>query len=137
MNNKLLKLALVIIVSAIFTLTACKNSNQVIYIQTSKVDGMDDNQKRKDTITIIESEYFEVKLSSVNDGSYIAGKQILKPQIGKEFKTEFFKVVDEKGKEMEFKTPTDFLNFMDKGGYEVKDQTAQKFGIDYTFKKKS
>ena len=79
---------------------------------------MDGEQIRKDTITTVESEYFEVKLSSVSNGAfYVAGKQLLKPQIGKEYNTEFFKVVDKRGKELEFKTSTDFLNFIDKGGY--------------------
>ncbi len=98
---------------------------------------MDEKQIRKDTTTTVESEYFEVKLSSVSNGEfYIAGKQLLKPQIGREYKTEFFKVVDEQGKELEFKTPTDFLNFMSNAGYELKEQEKQTFGIDYTFKKK-
>ena len=138
MKKKILKSALVIITAATFTFTSCKNSNQVIHIQTSEVVGTDDSQIRKDSITTIESEYFEVKISSVSNGEfYVAGKQLLKPQIGKEYKTEFFKVVDEQGKELEFKTPTDFLNFMSNAGYELKEQEKQKFGIDYTFKKKS
>jgi hypothetical protein len=117
-------------------LTSCNHRESTIYIITTNVVGMNENQIRKNTMTTVESEYFEVKLSSVNSGElYIAGKQILKPQIGKEYKTEFFKVVDEKGKELEFKTPADFLNFMDKAGYEMKQQDKEQYGIDYTFKK--
>ena len=127
----------ILLILALLTFTSCNNKEKPIHILTTNVVGMDENQIRKDIATTVESEYFEVKLSSVSNGQfYVAGKQLLKPQVGKEYKTEFFKVVDGKGKELEFKTPTDFLNFMDKGGYELKGQTDQKFGIDYTFKKK-
>ena len=128
----------ILLMLAALTFTSCNHKEKSLHILTTNVVGMDEKQIRKDTTTTVESEYFEVKLSSISNGEfYIAGKQRLKPQIGKEYKTEFFKVVDEQGKELQFKTPTDFLNFMDKGGYELKDQLVQKFGIDYTFKKKS
>jgi len=127
----------VLLMVALLTFTSCNHKEKPLNILTTKVVGMDEKQIRKDTTTTVESEYFEVKLSSVSNGEfYVAGKQLLKPQIGKEYKTEFFKVIDEQGKELEFKTPTDFLNFMSKAGYELKEQEKQKFGIDYTFKKK-
>ncbi|KQN34425.1 hypothetical protein ASE92_12565 [Pedobacter sp. Leaf41] len=128
----------ILLIVALLTFTSCNNKEKPIHILTTNVVGMDEKQIRKDTTITVESEYFEVKLSSVSNGEfYVAGKQLLKPKIGEEFKTEFFKIVDEQGKELEFKTPTDFLNFMSKAGYDLKEQEKQKFGIDYTFKKKS
>jgi len=135
---KIISCKSIALLSMVLLYSSCINKEKPLHILTTSVIGMDEKRTRKDTTTTVESEYFEVKISSVSNGEfYIAGKQLLKPQIGEEYKTEFFKVVDEQGKELEFKTPTDFLNFMSKAGYELKDQEKQKFGIDYTFKKKS
>ncbi|GAA4209188.1 hypothetical protein GCM10022289_34290 [Pedobacter jeongneungensis] len=130
------ELRTILIIVTLLMFTSCNDKKNRIYIITTSVTGTDQNQIRKDTTSTVESEYFEVKLSSVNNGElYIAGKQLLKPQIGITYKSEFFKLVDDKGNELQFKTPTDFLNFMYAAGYEMKDQDNQKYGIDYTFKK--
>lgn len=116
----------------------------VLYIQTITAVGTGDKQKMTKAITIINSDYFEVSLNSfgnvnpnqAGDSGFRAGKEIESPKIDVEFRSVFFDVTDKDGTILEFKTSTQFLNFMSERGYEMVDQIKSKYHTDYTFKKK-
>ena len=116
----------------------------ILYIQTVTVIGTGDKQKTTKEITTINSDYFEVSLSSygnvnpnkAGDSGFRAGKEIENPKIDAEFRYVFFDITDKDGTILDFKTSTDFLNFMSERGYEMIDQIKSKYHTDYTFKKK-
>ena len=103
-------------------------------IKTSTVVGDD----RKDVVTEVVSDYFDVTLTEAvdRDKGFMATKRIQDPEPGKTFKAIFFNIVDDRGGNQYFKTSTDFLNFMSEHGYDVSNQIPNKYGADYTFKRK-
>jgi len=118
-------------------ITSCGKQKSELYIITTTVHGMDKQEVRKDTLTMIDSDYFEVSLQPMMNGAiYKAGKDLVKPSIGREFQMVFFEVVDKEGKKLRFKDTTEFLNFMASKGYTMVDQTKGKYNTDYTFRKR-
>lgn len=112
-------------------------NNSTLYIKTVTVTGTGSNENRKEKITAITTDYFEVGLEELaNDSGYSAQKTITEPTSMENFKLEFFSIVDVDGKDISFKTTTEFLNYMAGHGYEMVDQTKKRYGTDYTFKRK-
>lgn len=108
-----------------------------ITIKTTTVKGQSGREQRKDSISIVSSEYFNVNLESVNNGEfYVARESVRESIVGSEIDFELINVVDDKGKELRFKDSTQFLNFMGERGYEMKEQKEKKFSFSYTFKRK-
>jgi hypothetical protein len=69
----------------IIILGCTDNQPPKLFITTSEVLGMGDNEKRTDTTTQVVSDYFEVHASRFNDGSYEAGKHLIEPQSLEDF----------------------------------------------------
>ena len=105
-----------------------------IYIKTTTLIG----QNKSDSLSIVNTDYFDVGLCQFVDRSkgYYAGKDIENPTSTENFRSIFFKVSNEDGSELYFKTSTEFLNFMSERKYEMVSQTTSKYCTDYTFKKK-
>lgn len=89
-------------------------------------------------VSIINSDYFEVRLSSLADeAKFIARNNTINAyEDGGNFKFVDFTIANKTGKSYKFETNTDFLNFMSERGYDLVDQIKNKYSVDYTFKKK-
>jgi hypothetical protein len=113
-----------------------------LYIQTTDVSGTGKSQIKKETVSVVTSDYFEVSLYSYKPEAgeskyYKAKRDLIEPTSTKNYKAKFFFIVkDSKGTEKRFTDSTDFLNFMSSHGYKMVDQTKNKFHTDYTFQKK-
>ncbi|MFC2119192.1 hypothetical protein ACFLSY_11170 [Bacteroidota bacterium] len=108
-----------------------------VYIKTVSAVGVDENQVKTDTITTIDTDYFEVGLYlMVDETNYTTKKDIVKPTSIENFKSVFFYLVDNDGMKINFKGSTEFLNFMSERGYEMVDQVKFDYHTDYTFKKR-
>jgi hypothetical protein len=98
---------------------------------------VDEKQVKKETISEVNSDYFECELSVQTDGGFHAQKDIIKPQTHENFKFVFFTIVDKDKKEIQFMTSTEFLNIMSTHGYELVNQIPGDYGGFYTFKRKN
>lgn len=142
MNKNVFKLVSLLIF-LLFAITSCNffhNNSEPIYIKTITSEGNAVDMKNVKTIskiTNLSTDYFEVSLSILADKDlYIASKDIEKPSSIEKYKSVSFVISDEKGKNLNFKTSTEFLDFMSKHGYEMVDQNKSEYSTDYTFKKK-
>jgi hypothetical protein len=131
----------------LFILNSCNNTpknsstnnskkTEKLYIKTISATGVDKNQVKTETISEVTTDYFEVGLGSLTTGGYSGQKDIITPEVGKEFKFVFFYIVKKDGSNITFTTSTEFLNFMSARGYEMVDQLKNNYGADYTFKKR-
>jgi hypothetical protein len=127
----------------ILLINSCNNTPknilkyETLYIKTTTGADVDGKQVRTDTISKVTSDYFEVSLSSYSDGAYYKGQRdLVSPVPGEDFKAVFFIISEKDGTEIQFKESTVFLNFMSAHGYEMVDQVKNRYGADYTFKKK-
>lgn len=138
MKNIKKSMYLIILLSLSLLYYSCKTNNTPpIYIKTTKIKGTEGKEHRMDSISTLTSEYFKIKLESMQSGKfYIAEESIKQVIINKDIDFEFLNIVDEKGKKLEFKNSTEFLNFMAERGYEMKEQIEKKFSFNYTFKRK-
>ena len=120
-------------------IVSCSKKNELpgLFIKTSDVKGVDENQVRKDTITKFALDYLEVGLNSYDGGFFKAKKDLVKPESLGDFKMKFYFIADSLGKEIEFENSTEFLNFMSARGYEMADQVKHQYRIDYTFKRRT
>jgi hypothetical protein len=91
---------------------------------------------KKETVSEISTDYFEVSLSAQTTGGFLAQKDIIEPIPGEPFKAEFFQISDKDGVNIKFMTSTEFLNFMSAHGYDMVNQIPNQYGGDYTFKRK-
>ena len=120
-----------------------KNSNSknnYLYTKTctGTAKGNSDVKVVTDPVTIFSSDYFEVGLYIMGDNeSYTAQKTLQEPVVGEDFKSITLYMTDKNGNIINFKSTTDFLNFMSEHNYDLVDQTKSKYRTDYTFKKKS
>lgn len=132
---KLMTLVILMAITFVTLNSSCSKKETLpgLFINTRTVIG----EEKKDSITVINSDYFDVSLYSYDNGTFQAKKEILKPESVKDFKMIFFVITEEDGNEIRFNTTTDFLNYMSARGYEMADQTKHEFRIDYTFKKKN
>lgn len=115
-----------------------KETLSSIYITTYTA-----NQKKGEKMTvdnktsIVNSDYFEIGLGIMGDNkTYMTNKEIEKPTMADDFHSVSISITDEKGDLIKFSGTTEFLNFMSSHGYEMVDQVKNKYGADYTFKKK-
>lgn len=91
------------------------------------------NEFKTDALT---SDYLEIDLKSLRDGTYEASKN-LKPITDPNNYTAIAVTISDKNrKTLYFQDSGEFLNFMSSHGYEMVDQTKNKYGANYTFKKK-
>ena len=131
----ILSLCLLLVISC-NNVSKKSSSAEPLYIKTTDVTGVDEEQIKKETISEVTLDYFEVSLSSQTDGGYHADKDIITPTSIENFKAVFFTIVDKDRQEIHFLTSTEFLNFMSAHGYELVSQLLNEYGGDYTFKKK-
>lgn len=123
-------------------ISSCNNSpknsskTEKLFIKTTSATGINEKQVKTETISEVTSDYFEIGLSSLDSGGYGATKEVITPEVGKEFKYVFFYVVNKDGSSIKFTTSTEFLNYMSARGYDMVDQIKNEYGADYTFKKK-
>lgn len=90
-----------------------------------------------DNFIDLTDEYFEVKLGSVtmDSGKYYIAKR--ENRISSDpFRMEQIVIVDDKQETYHFKDATEFLNYMAARGYEMASERKNKYGGEYTFKKK-
>jgi hypothetical protein len=128
------------LIALILTLASCKNESKIKLQKTTITEVGNENIKTVSD-SYLNSDYFEINLvmySNEKDESkyYLAQKDLVKPEIGKDFKMEVLKIVDQNNEEMQFTNSTDFLNFMSQNGYEMQLQEKKEYRIEYTFKKK-
>ncbi|HTF22026.1 MAG TPA: hypothetical protein VK658_28290 [Chryseolinea sp.] len=113
-------------------------TNEQVRISTMIADG----DVRHDTTTVVESDYFEMSISSITDRTgrkkYTATKDLESPTAaGAGFHMKTQTVVDSNDSTVYFTTPEDWLNYMSERGYEMVSKTDKRYGAEYTFKKKS
>lgn len=109
-----------------------------ILVKFTSVTDVDGKQISKDTIKALDTEYFEIGLSSISKGtSYIAQRDIEQSKVGQPFHSEYLSIVHGDGNVVHFNDSNEFLNYMSERGYELVDQSKSKYRTDYTFKKKS
>ena len=92
----------------------------------------------RDSIYNYTGAYLDLKLSERTAGGYFAQQEI--KELTLEDKTSIdLEISDENGKFKVFQTPTEFLNYMDKHGYEMVSQkeNPKRYYTDYTFKRTS
>ena len=124
----IIKLGLLSLIMMSIIMTSCNQQKSRLYIKTVTVIGIDENQVETDTITIINSDYFEIGLylGSSEEPSFITKKDVIKPTSIENYKAVLFRIVQEDGNDIIFKSSTEFLNFMSKRGYEMIDQLKSK-----------
>jgi hypothetical protein len=125
----------ILLISACNTSKSSSKSDQ-LYIKTTTATGTGENQKVVEVISEVTSDYFEVSLSALIDGTYEGEKTIEESTSVVNYKYIFFQISDKDGVLIKFKESTEFLNFMSAHGYEMIDQVKNRYGGDYTFKKK-
>ena len=108
-----------------------------LFIKTTSATGVDKNQIKTDSISEITSDYFEIRLGLLTTGGYGASKDVITPEVDKEFKYVFFYIVNADGSNIKFTTSTEFLNYMSARDYELVNQIPNNYGADYTFKRKT
>lgn len=117
--------------------SSCILKTEPIYITTFTMTSNGDkkNDKVVKETTILNTDYFEVSFELISNKAY---KNIEKSSSEDlpNFKLMTIGVTDEKGNWLNFKTSTDFLDFMSKHGYKMVDQKKSEYSTDYTFKKK-
>jgi len=136
----IIKLGLLSLIMMSIIMTSCnqqKNEKPRLYIKTVTVIGIDENQIETDTITIIDYDYFEIGLYLRTDEGFMTNKDVIKATSIENYKAVEFRIVQEDGSNIMFKSSTEFLNFMSKRGYDMIDQLKSKYHTDYTFKKKN
>ena len=135
-----MKQTLLFAISLLLILGSCKNSNSQksgkLFIKTTEVKGTGENQVKKETVSEVNTDYFEVSLASQTTGGYLAQKDLVIPTSMEDFKSTFITIVDQSENDIKFMTSTEFLNYMSGHGYEMVDQALNEYGGDYTFKKK-
>ena len=133
-----MKAKLLITLIAIGLFTSCNPKSELrVNLKTSTL--VNDNPNHKDSIYVVNSEYFEIGLYSYTDlqnVTYSAKKEIEQSNISEVFKMVTLSVVDASNKDVVYNNSTEFLNYMSERGYEMTDQEKFKYRTDYTFKKK-
>jgi hypothetical protein len=136
MDNILPQMKKVIVSLFAISMISCgKSELPGLFIKTSTVEDVGENQIRKDSITVVNSDYFEIGLYQYSNGSSTAEKTIENSVLVENFKMRFFHVTDSLGNSLRFQSSTEFLNFMSARGYVMVTQAPKKYVTDYTFKK--
>jgi len=115
--------------------------NGQVILRTADCSNSSGEMKIDYTFSTLNDTYFQITLSEMVSGGLKAKETILEPTSSVNFHTIFIQIVSNKtdltkeaGKS--FTSYVDFLNFMDKNGYDMVDQTKNKYSVDYTFKRK-
>ena len=132
------------IVISICLLLVCSCNNgqkkapkpETLYILTTTATYPNNVMNKVDAISEINTDYFECDLSLLTTGGYYGQKDITKPEVGVPFKAVFFQICNKDKTLITFVTTTEFLNFMSAHGYDLVTQIPNKYGGEYTFKRK-
>jgi hypothetical protein len=133
----------IVLLFCLLQISSCNNSPNVssrtetLYIKTTTAEEIGKEMKKSEVVSVINTDYFEVGLSSQTTGGFLAQKDIVEPKIDIPFKSVFFQVCQKEGTNIKFMTTTEFLNFMSAHGYDMVNQIPNNYGADYTFKKKT
>ncbi len=113
-----------------------QNSNTPkLLIKTEKID-IDKFIGHRDTITVINSKYFDIDLMyDKYSVGYKAEKILIDIRKTNLKKSELYYIVDEVGNQIIYNSSTEFLNYMDKMGYEIITQNNEFDKIKYSFKR--
>lgn len=119
-------------------LISCKTDNgKKLYVQQTKFTYVDSSSKPVDSFYHFDKNYLEIDLSILaNSSEFIATKEISKPLSLDNFTSISIYLVDENKKTLQFKSGTDFLNYMKDYGYEMNSKIDTKYGSKYVFNKK-
>lgn len=132
MKNSIIKTKSILICLVIISCASKSN----IYIKVSTTNEINKKMITSDSEYLLKSDYFEIELKSYKNGDFFkAETDLIKPKAFEDFKLSTLYIVDKNGEPLEFKSSTDFLNFMSKNGYEMKDQKENKYSTKYTFKR--
>ncbi len=105
---------------------SCGIDNKPIYIATYKsIDSV--------VVSEVKDDYFEISLHSMQSGTNYKASKEYKDSEGDWV---FIDIVDMEGERIRFTNSTEFLNFISERGYEMVDQSKEKYITHYTFKKK-
>lgn len=132
MKNSIIKTISILICLVIISCASKSN----IYIKVSTTNEINKKMITSDSEYLLKSDYFEIELKSYKNGDFFkAETDLIKPKVFETFKLSTLYIIDKNGEPLEFKSSTDFLNFMSKNGYEMKDQKENKYSTKYTFKR--
>jgi hypothetical protein len=123
---------LLLFVTAIF-FASC-SSEKGIDVKVTHVKG----QNKQERDSVITEGFFEVQLKSITkDGHkiFIAEKDIIKPVSGKEFEAKYITISDGKRTDFVFNDKASLLSYMSERGFNVVNQTENKYGGNFIFQK--
>lgn len=106
-----------------------------LYITTFSASGINDKDVKKTTATY-SAATLSLRLSLMGGGNYTAGKTMDQAKKGEKPKQITITVTDAEKVPIYFKSPADFVSYMDERGYKATKHVTNKSGTDYTFKKK-
>ena len=93
-----------------------------------------------DSVYQEKGKYVQLNTSSITnkDGSkeYMASKDLIEVSPGNTSHSKKIWVCDKAGKVVKFKDSLDFMNFMDRCGYDLVSEKPTKYGAEFTFKRK-
>lgn len=109
-----------------------------VYISTyTSFKKKDGEMGLKTEVSKLNTVYFEIDLMSVSADNTNRAEKEVEPLTSLEtLHSVSIRITNKESDPILFNNSTDFLNFMDTRGYEMKDQQKRRFGISYTFKKK-
>lgn len=96
--------------------------------------GICGNVKTDSIIESLNGKYINLTAKELVGGGYNISHDLVDVESCDNFNMEFIRLVDEYEKTIEFKSETDFLNYIDNFGYSVYSRIVKKYSIDYVFK---
>jgi len=108
-----------------------------VIIKTTTRQSIQGKKTEDSVVGVLNTDYIEISLDSYDNAQhYEANKDLEKTyKSTTDYKFVLLKVIDNQGNPIQFKTSTDFLNFMSEKGYKMVDQKKGEYNIDYTFNK--
>jgi hypothetical protein len=131
-----MKILLSLAIALITTISAIAQDKTYLHTLESKaVNGKNEVTHSEVELT---DKYFDIELQSAKQGEYhVATKDLIKSIAGQPFHMKTVYLVDQgETKAKHFPSTSEFLNFMDKCGYEMVSQKQEKYKVLYTFKRK-
>jgi hypothetical protein len=127
-----MKYLLPIMISSIIVMMGC--AKKELYL---KKQIWSDTQAIKETYYNESGKYFSIHLESAGSGSYYLAEINVKWQEGSNHECEVISITDGfKGEKLKFSGQQEFIDFMDGKGYEVYNMVNNRYGGEFTFKKK-
>lgn len=88
---------------------------------------------RKDSLFTFNDQFLDISLKSFGNGKHYQAEKYLTQN---QELSVLWSIVDSLKNDLKFNGTTEFLNYMAKRGYEPANQKENKYGADYTFKRK-